>query len=75
MLFRFAGNSSVSNGGDLSGPITVTLRELYSEMDRKTSAEIDPIVLVQLLRMYYPQFNEKNNDGHFIQQVTIYSNI
>lgn len=67
-LKQFQGQSLPNLGTALSGSITASLRDLYSQMEEKKFADIPPLVLLQLLRMQCPQFAEKNNEGHFMQQ-------
>lgn len=47
----------------------VAIRDLFVMMD-KTAEAVPPIVMLNVLHMCYPQFAEKDDHGHFSQQVT-----
>lgn len=67
-LNTYQGQTLQQTSGDMSGPITASLRDLYSQMDEKSHADVPPFFLLQLLRMQCPQFADKNDEGHFMQQ-------
>jgi len=56
-------------GGDLDGGITAGFRDLVKEMNAQTQPSIKPFIFLQLLYMRFPQFAEKNDHGHPMQQV------
>ncbi|KAJ1153873.1 hypothetical protein NDU88_006631 [Pleurodeles waltl] len=47
--------------------ITTALRDLSASKD-KTSTSIPPIVLLQFLHVAFPQFAERGEQGHYLQQ-------
>ncbi|XP_039272036.2 ubiquitin carboxyl-terminal hydrolase 14-like [Styela clava] len=67
-LKQFNGQALSNIETDVSGSITASLRDLYSQMEEKKYAEVPPLFLLHLLRKQCPQFAEKNNEGHFMQQ-------
>lgn len=57
------------NQGDGAGNITSAMRELFSVLDHSVSP-IPPVMFLQVLRQVYPQFAQKGEGGHYMQQVS-----
>lgn len=54
--------------GDMTGSLTLALRDAYEYMEKYKQSDFPPILLVQLLRTVFPQFSTTTEDGHPMQQ-------
>lgn len=56
-----------NTGGDMSGSLTIALRDTYELMD-KNKNDYPPLLLVQLVRTVFPQFSAMGENGVPMQQ-------
>lgn len=57
-----------SSHGDVQTNLVASLRETYEYMDKYKQNGYAPFMLVQLLRLVFPQFSAQTEHGHFMQQ-------
>jgi len=53
--------------GDNASSVTTSLRDLFAYMD-VSNQSTTPLMFLQVLRRAFPQFAQKDNHGHFMQQ-------
>jgi ubiquitin carboxyl-terminal hydrolase 14 len=54
--------------GDMTGSLTLALKDTYDFMEKYKQSDFPPILLVQLLRTVFPQFSTMGEDGTPMQQ-------
>jgi len=57
-----------NTAGDMAGSLTLALRETYDFMDKYKQSDFPPLLLVQLVRSVFPQFNTTGENGAPQQQ-------
>lgn len=61
-------NRFKNSGGDMSGSLTIALRDTYEFMEKYKQSDYPPLLLVQLVRTVFPQFSAVGENGVPMQQ-------
>ncbi|CAF0882803.1 unnamed protein product [Brachionus calyciflorus] len=61
-------NRFKNSGGDMSGSLTIALRDTYEFMEKYKQSDYPPLLLVQLVRTVFPQFSAMGENGVPMQQ-------
>uniref|UniRef100_A0A915JFX3 Ubiquitin carboxyl-terminal hydrolase n=1 Tax=Romanomermis culicivorax TaxID=13658 RepID=A0A915JFX3_ROMCU len=74
-LEQYRGNALAALGteiglsqADPAQALTAATRDLFDSMEKSTSPEIVPLIMVNVLHVVMPQFAEKDEHGHLRQQ-------